>query len=849
MRRLAAMLLFSAPLFAGPTSWTSNGPSGGTIWDIEYDRTNPSIVYAATEGALFRSSNGGEAWSPVAGTPTGTVITAVEIDPANSSILYISTERKGVWKTINAGTTWSSASDGLPEYSAYPDEYYPVHSIAVSPANGSILYAGASQYIYKSIDGGGSWSLTGSLPTYTPVVALAIDPNATDTIYAGMQGDKYSGGADGVYKSVNGGTVWTATTNSHFYYWHPGGSKVIWDIEIDPSTTPSAVYVAYDAGGLAKSTDGGLNWDEAKWNGTVEAFKRGYSVEIASSSPSTVFVGSENSIQKSTNGGTSWTTHTAGLAGIFFAALAVNPIDPQKITTGNNSELLGSGDGGASWDGVSGINSGVIDSMAYNSVTGSLLGIGSDAVFRSSNNGASWSMVSRFGGRRAPSLVSQGGVFYALTWEGGCRFSIEKGAKFAKSVDNGANWTFQVLGTASRGRSIAVHPANANIIYVTLDSLYSGEPPMMKTVDGGTNWTNINFTFTSSEPGPIAFHPTNTSIIYTGSNAGVYKSIDAGVTWVKKINGLPGNYMDAITAITIDPANANHVFAGSRTTLYESMDGGENWTSIVVVDAEDIYSGYGELWATSILFDPITAGTVYLSTRRYGVFRSTNSGQTWLPYNSNLSDTRITKLVSGASGFLHASTGGSGIFDIGGAAPLPAPVLTATYAGAAVSVSWTYSGPPTQFQLERSFGNQSYATIATVSGTSHGDSGVSTGTTYLYRVRPVGSVSVSNVDHATVLTFSDDPLSAESTIVKAAHLTELRNAANAMRAAVGLPSQTFSPAASPGLTIQSDHITELRTALGAALTSLGRTTSFTDTAAVGTSARAVHFQELRTAVE
>jgi hypothetical protein len=189
----------------------------------------------------------------------------------------------------------------------------------------------------------------------------------------------------------------------------------------------------------------------------------------------------------------------------------------------------------------------------------------------------------------------------------------------------------------------------------------------------------------------------------------------------------------------------------------------------------------------------------------------------------------------------------------------PTPVgVTATGAtGTSVNVSWTASAGATQYEIIRASTSSPYATLITIAGTNHLDTTASPNTAYVYRVKAIDgagrSSSFSAPDAATTRFFTDDPLSVMVTNVKSAHLTELRLAANSLRAAAGLSAASFTdPTLSSSILVKSIHFGELRTALNAARTALGLpATVFTDPTLVAgtTQVRAVHLQELRNIVK
>jgi hypothetical protein len=189
----------------------------------------------------------------------------------------------------------------------------------------------------------------------------------------------------------------------------------------------------------------------------------------------------------------------------------------------------------------------------------------------------------------------------------------------------------------------------------------------------------------------------------------------------------------------------------------------------------------------------------------------------------------------------------------------PAPTgLSATAASTtSVSVTWTASAGAVQYEVARASAGVPFATVTTTAATNFTDNTVTAGKSYLYKVRAINGAAAQSPytapDIATTILFTDDPLVASTTVVKAVHVTELRLAINALRAAAGMGASTFTdPTLSNTIPIRAVHLQELRTALSQARTSLSLSSvGFTDSVvSVGaTNIRAVHLQELRNAVK
>lgn len=197
--------------------------------------------------------------------------------------------------------------------------------------------------------------------------------------------------------------------------------------------------------------------------------------------------------------------------------------------------------------------------------------------------------------------------------------------------------------------------------------------------------------------------------------------------------------------------------------------------------------------------------------------------------------------------------------NVTGSGPAPTNLLATATSGTSVSLTWTApsTGSIASYQVERSQSvNGPYAALnPNPTTTSFTDSNASAGIAYLYRVRAVytggsGYSSYSNPDLATTIIFTDDPLTANATTIKAVHLDQLRQAVNAVRATAGLGANTWTDATLLGVFAKAVHVQELRTGLDQALTALSMTvSSYTDASLPGVFIKKAHIEELRTRVK
>ena len=191
--------------------------------------------------------------------------------------------------------------------------------------------------------------------------------------------------------------------------------------------------------------------------------------------------------------------------------------------------------------------------------------------------------------------------------------------------------------------------------------------------------------------------------------------------------------------------------------------------------------------------------------------------------------------------------------------PMVAPtnLMADTFSSARIDLTWTAAPGAHHYQVERApnLGGTFTVVNSNVVGTTYQDTTVTSVNAYLYRVRTadaVGNLSApSGIDVATAITFTDNPLTVGTTLVKAVHMTELRQAVNAVRAAANLSAATWTdPTLSTTVTIKAAHVTELRSNLDAALTALGiSTTAYTDPSLTEVVIKKVHVDEVRQRVE
>jgi hypothetical protein len=200
-----------------------------------------------------------------------------------------------------------------------------------------------------------------------------------------------------------------------------------------------------------------------------------------------------------------------------------------------------------------------------------------------------------------------------------------------------------------------------------------------------------------------------------------------------------------------------------------------------------------------------------------GVQKASNTNATSLSYSWNTTQVTngqhsIVSKAADAAG--HITTSSTVTVTVANGLAAPANLIAIASSTSQVTVTWNAVASAASYQVFRSSGNSSFAIAGTSVTPSFTNSGLAPNTTYLYQVRAVDSSNVawgpSDVDPATTIIFTDDPIVAMSTRIKAAHVTQLRTAVNAVRAAAGLTAASFTDAISTGTVVRAAQILELR---------------------------------------
>ena len=625
-------------------------PVGEEIPDVGVEaESNETALGKDLSGGSTSSGEGQWAQLPLYG---GSVY-CLAITPSNPQILYAGTNgsgafestKSGVFKSNDGGVSWTFSSSGLTSSN--------VHSLAIDPENPQILYTATAGGVFKTIDGGMNWTASSSGLTNTYVFFLAIDPGNSQTLYAGSNGS-------GVYKSENGGANWTASSTGL-------ANTFVRSLAIDPGDTQ--ILFAGTGGGIYKSSDGGERWD---FKGLVSSDV--WSLAIDPGDSQILYAGAGGGVFKSIDGGMNWTASSTGLTSSHVWSLGITPSNSQILYASTWGGVFKSIDGGASWNTVSnGLPNNGVCSLINDPGNSQTLYVGTwdGGVFKSSDGGVSW-FISSIGltnryiqcialdPNNAQTLYTGtygGGVFKNIDGgTSGAAFSIgltngrvyalavdphnsqvlyagTYGSGIFKSSEAGTNWTVSSTGlTNSDVQCLTIDPNNSRIIY----SGTSGGG-VYKSTNGGTSWTSSSSGLTNSNEWSLAIDPSNSQTLYAsaiGGGVGVFKSIDGGANWTASFSSPPS---DLVYPLAIDPSNSQILYVGTYLgSVFKSGDGGANWT------ASSTGLANNSVWSLAI--DPHSSKVLYAGTRG-GVFKSSNGGKSWITFSSGLTNSDVNCLA------------------------------------------------------------------------------------------------------------------------------------------------------------------------------------------------------------
>jgi photosystem II stability/assembly factor-like uncharacterized protein len=561
-------------------------------------------------------------------------------------VAYVGSASGGLWKSTDGGDTWSPLTDDLPTLA--------IGAVCVLAADPNVVLIGTGEGsgaasanlalgpfgagIFKSTDAGATWQTTSlSYPLGAAHGFSAMEDEPTTGVILAAAND-------GLYRSTDAGDTWTQVeTNANYFdvKWKPGD--------------PSRVYVTRgrdpffnfpNAGnGVRVSTDGGLTFTRAGTGQPASSTIAKTRIAVTAADPSMVYAHFVDSntfqtlgIYRSTDDGATWslrsTVNMTGSQGWYNLVIAADPDDADRIVTGG-TPLHSSSDGGLAyaletsafapggdattphWD---------IQGIAYEPGSNSALWVLTDGgPWRSTDDGSTWSS------RREGLVTFQ---FYDI-----CVAQTDPLAGLGGTQDNGIprrtgldTWLETTLSVD--GMVCNIHPTNGDIVYA--ESQFGIH---RKSLNGGQSWSTIisGITGTGAWVTPVDQSETAPRTLYTATNAGIFRTTNGGNTWVN-VAPHPARW------ISISPVDGNVVWTVSNFAgVWHTTDDGGSWVSSGTFPATGT--------ETKIHADPADPAAAFVTFGYYGtgsprVLRTTDLGASWLDVTGDLPDIPVNTFVA-----------------------------------------------------------------------------------------------------------------------------------------------------------------------------------------------------------
>jgi photosystem II stability/assembly factor-like uncharacterized protein len=525
----------------------------------------------------------------------------------------------GIWKTSDGGKTWTNTTTSI-------DSFDPWSAVVIDPHNNRIVYAAVGPIfgsftsgVYKSIDGGSTWTLLTNVGPGVGRIAIAVSPSNSRILYVIASGSNFSGttGFGTLYKimrSDNGGKTFTDLTGGTPNFMGGQGWYDLYVI-VDPSNS-AVVYVAGAAGtnSILRSTNSGVSWIDISFGGASPHVDHHASAFDANGK---LLDGDDGGIYRLDNpAATFWTDLNGNLGTIQFQGIGLHPTDRNKAIGGsqdNGTEIF---TGNLVWTETDG-------------------GDGGFAKFSQTNGNRAYHQIP---------VASFGSNF------------------FRRSDDGGNTWITKTSGIDADLNNqnfyapFVVDPGNG-------DRVLYGTANVWETTDGGDSWIALT-TFAhngwSSSGVPvdaIGLAPSHANTIYASVNGQIFVTTDHGASWVEK--SIPGNPL--VNDLQVDSGNPQIVYAvinrfNAGGTVFRTTDGGKSWTNISGNLPDE------PMWSLQIGEDN---GTLYVGADD-GVYATTDFGVSWSRFGTGFPHAQVFQIeLNRKLHILGAGTHGRGMWEIG----------------------------------------------------------------------------------------------------------------------------------------------------------------------------------------
>ena len=531
---------FNHLIIGSPTGGVWKSTTGGNSWTPISDEyisidvyaleispyNNQQYLWGSTSGKIFQSLDAGASWITTSNLSGNGKVSRILYHPTDPNVVYAVSESNGLFRSTNKGSSWTAVT-GASGVVGYDVEFKPG-----DPS--TIYFSGIS--VYRSVNGGVSFSQIPGLGTETNnYKRMGVSPANPNVVYVlEAQGGRFGG----FYKSTDSGASFNklvdgATINYLGYSEigddDKGQAPRNMDIAIHPLNA-NEVHI----GGVHtwKSSDGGVSFDLTSYwvPSTAASLGVGYNhadICILKFSGNTLLVGSDGGFFISTDQAASFQDHSFGLSIKELYKIGVSKTNPNVVTGGSQDNgtcvMRGANRSFVDWLGADGMET-FVDWNNANILYGtSQYG----SMYRSTNQGNSRSSISK-------PLDTDGS--WVTPFEQDPQVSNTIYVAFAdvwKSTNSGSSWTKISEFDNGNMNQMKLSPSDNQRIYVSRGS------SLFTTANGGGSWTTTATGWGTNSISYIAVHPQTPQRLLIVTSSGVYHSTDAGATWTNISTGLP----------------------------------------------------------------------------------------------------------------------------------------------------------------------------------------------------------------------------------------------------------------------------------------------------------------------
>mgnify|MGYP001219056205 FL=1 len=641
------------------TQWRNIGPfRGGRSAAVTGVAGKANLFYfGSTGGGVWRTTDAGNTWENISDGYFGGSVGSIAVSEWDHNVIYVGNGEKtvrgnvssgdGIWKSVNAGKTWEPM--GLKNARHIP-------RIRIHPKNPDIVYAGVmgdlykssdERGVYKSIDGGKTWSKKLFANKDAGVVDLIIDPNNSRVIYAttwNIRRTPYSlsSGGDGsaLWKSTDDGETWmNISTNKGL----PTGLWGISGVTVSPVNSEIVwALIENEKGGIYKSTDAGKTWKLINSERKLRQRAWYYTRLYADTQDEDILYVLNVRYHKSTDGGKSYKTYNAPHGD--HHDLWISPEDNQRMIIGDDGGAQVSFDAGENW------------STYMNQPTSQFYRVTTDNHFP----------YRIYGAQQDNSTV---------------RIAHRTQGRFIGESD----WETTAGGESAH---LAIDPSNNDIVY---GGSYGGLLTRQNHKTGETRAINVwpddpmghgaeDFKYRFQWNFPILFSPNHKNKLYAASNH-LHMTTNEGQSWDIISPDLTRNdpstlgssggpitkdntgveYYATIFAVNESKQEDGLIWTGSDDGLvHVTKDGGKNWTNATPKKMPEW------MMINCIEIDPFTKGGAYIVGTKYKsgdylpyIYKTENYGKTWKQITNGIGAEDFTRALRAdpkRKGLLYAGT-------------------------------------------------------------------------------------------------------------------------------------------------------------------------------------------------